>query len=558
MKFLYVFFLLTLLFIFPQYIIAQDAGPKTEKVDISKYSKVYYVSSETGSDTIGNGTMNSPWRTITHAFVEIKNATKQNLYAVEVAEGKYNEPTIHLKEYIDIYGGFNVKKWDRDIFTYETVLEGNGKHRIAFGNNNTKIDGFTFRGGVVKGQGAAIDCQGVSPVISNNFFRTNKTLGPDNWKPKYWHEQANDGGAICCSDGSSPTITNNVFYKNNTENGRGAGIAMNNKCGGEVINNVFIGNVSGLNDPARSSDGGAVAVFRWSHPLIANNIIIGNKSLASNDAGGVWVALWCSPVIKKNVFLDNQSGDDAGALFVGGQEHRYDKPLDQMPSKDKFYVTIDGNVFMGNKNPSNNSGVTRFTMESRGIFENNLCAYNNGVYFQRCEAEIVNNTMLENLLLIETKADLKGNQAYNNIIWGGMEIDAPAVFSHNDSKEILKGDNNISKDPMFKNDAFQIIPFSTAYNPFKFITTIFVSGGKYKTDELKGRIVKTGDKWGVVKSNTSNNIEVWNDLSGNTEIQILPSFQLLSDSPCLNTGMNVKEDKSDISNGSGEPNIGVN
>ncbi len=455
-------------------------------------------------------------------------------------------------------GGFKPKKWDRDIFTYETVLEGNNNHRILLGSNNSTIDGFIFRGGAVRGDGGAILCKSVSPKISNNFFRSNKTLGPQNWKPKYWHEKANDGGAVCASDGASPQILNNVFYKNETENGRGAGVAFNNNCGGTISNNIFINNTSGLDDPMRSSDGGAVAVFNWSNPAIENNIIIGNKALANNDAGGVWVALWSSAVVRKNIFLDNDSGDDAGALFVGGQEHRYDAPLDTIPPKDKFYVTVDKNIFMGNKNPSKNSGVMRFTMESRGEFTNNLCAYNNGVYFQRCEAEIANNTMMENLLLIETKFDLKGNKVYNNIMWGGMHVDAPAVFENNLSKQSVEGENNIAKTPGFKNDAVQLIPFSTSYDPFKFVTTVFVSGANYKADELKGRVVKAGDKWGVVKSNTAENIEIWNDLSGFTSLEILPSFSLAENSPCIDAGKQISSVKEDLlGNKREKPDIGA-
>ncbi|MDZ7765889.1 MAG: hypothetical protein U5K00_15985 [Melioribacteraceae bacterium] len=44
----------------------------------------------------------------------------------------------------------------------------------------------------------------------------------------------------------------------------------------------------------------------------------------SNDGGAVFIALWSSTAVKNNIFVDNECGDDAGALFVGGQEHRYD------------------------------------------------------------------------------------------------------------------------------------------------------------------------------------------------------------------------------------------
>ncbi len=543
LKFLLSLLLMILMF---QFSFAQEVGIQTEQVLKRGYNKIYYISSMTGADNGGNGSMQKPWKTIAFALSKIKDASASNKCALEIAEGKYGEPTIHTKEFVDLYGGFDTLTWNRNIIQNETVLEGQSKNRIMIASDNSKIDGFVFRNGLVRGKGAAIQCVGVSPTISNNIFRTNKTLKPKNWHPKYWHRTANDGGAIYCSDGSLPIISNNVFYKNKTENGRGAGIAMDNKCGGKIINNFFYQNVSGLDDPMRSSDGGAVSIFRWSHPLVENNIIIENKSLAHNDAGGVWVALWSSPKIEKNVFLNNECGDDAGALFIGGQEHRYAKALDPMPPKDKFYITVDRNIFMGNRNPSNNSGVTRFTMESRGIFSNNLCAYNNGVYFQRSEAEIVNNTMLENFLLIETKSDLKGNKVYNNIIWGDMNVDAPSDFANNDLKQSHNGENNFTKDPDFKNDSFQIIPYGTSYDLFKFVTTVFMSGAKYKDNEFKGRIVKAGDKWGVVKSNNNNNIEIWGDLSGSTEITMLPSFNLDKNSPCIDAGKKVDAGSHDV------------
>ena len=42
----------------------------------------------------------------------------------------------------------------------------------------------------------------------------NKTLKQKHWKPKYWHETANDGGAIYCSNEAEMNIINNVFINN--------------------------------------------------------------------------------------------------------------------------------------------------------------------------------------------------------------------------------------------------------------------------------------------------------------------------------------------------------
>ena len=86
-----------------------------------------------------------------------------------------------------------------------------------------------------------------------------------------------------------------------------------------------------------------------------------------------------------------------------------------------------------------------------------------------------------------------------------------------------------------------------------------MSGAKYKKDELKGRIIKAGDTWGVVKSNSAENIEVWNDLSGHTTLTVLPSFKLAKGSPCINAGRKVQGETEDLFGGkrSGNPDIGA-
>ena len=337
-----------------------------------------------------------------------------------------------MKEYVDLYGGFKDKTWERNIFMHRTLLDADEQGRIFKAVDNSRIDGFIIRNGKVRGKGGAIACMGTSPLISNT-------------------------------------------------------------------------------------------------------------SLASNDAGGLFIALWSSARVYKNIFVNSVCGDDAAALFVGGQEHRYDAPLDPLPPKDKFYVDIQNNMFIANRNPSNNSGVTRFTMESRGRFSNNVCAYNTGVYFQRCEAEIVNNTMLENFILIETKEGLGKNYVKNNIIWGTMDVDAPADFVANDISEKFPGKNNISKDPVFNNNLEKIVPLKVSVNNGALTTELFVSGLKYKPGELVGRVVKTGDKWSVVKSNNGSDIILWGDLTGNLEYTLLPTFQLTSDSPCIDAGVSLKD-----------------
>ena len=518
--------------------------PQTNKVDIAKYKKVVYVSVSMEGKPV-EGTKSKPLNSIKSALNNIKDASANNRYAVFVAAGEYEEGTIKMKPSVDLYGGFNNKTWERDIQKYKTVLSGKTKQtgikpwtnlsnkkiekgRILIAADECTIDGFTIMGGKIRGKGAGILCDGVSPVITNNVFLRNKTLKPIPWNPKYWHRTANDGGAIYCGNGASPIIENNYFINNQTENGRGAGIAAADNSKPVIKNNVFFKNVAGLDDPMRSSDGGAISIFNRCNADIENNIILSNNALAHNDAGGLWLALWSSAKIKNNIFVDNQAGDDAGAIFVGGQEHRYARPLDKMPPKSKFFISIEKNLIVGNRNASMNSGSMRFTMEGRGEFKNNITAQNNGIYFQRSEVNISGNTILDNFLLVETKSNLKEFKVTDNIIWADYNQQVKAIVKNNNIKNNPAGSNNYSKVPKFRNDMEILKIASSNYLLKEYITTMILLNKKLQKNELVNRIVKIDDKWSVIKSNDENTITIWGNFSGAISATVLPTYTVIN------------------------------
>ncbi len=536
---------LILFIMITQIISAQVIGPKTTEVNMASYSKIVYVA-ETGSDQSGNGTKQNPYKSIGFALSKLSGLSSNNKGAVLVAKGSYTSQTIQLKSFADLYGGFDPVSWERNILSRASIVSAEKGSRLFIGADDCRIDGFNIRNNEFRGKGAAFFCNGNSPTITNNIFFRNKTLIPENWKPKYRHLVANDGAGIYAENGASPVIKDNLFYENSTECGRGAGIALHKNCGGIISGNVFMNNVVGLNDPERSSEG-ALSVFDWSNPLIENNLFLNNDALAANDAGGLFVALWSAPKIIGNIFVNNSATDDAGALFVGGQEHRYDSPLDPIPPKEKFFVEIDRNLFVANSNSSRNSGAFRVTMESRGSFTNNICAYNTGAYFQRSEFGIYNNTLLENFILIETKEGLGKSSVANNIIWGDLNIDAPAEFYNNNSRIKLSGTDNISGDPVFVKDSFRFEPISSSFNNINQTSTLFLSNSGFRNNQLAGRVVKAGDKWSVIKTNNGNSIEVWGDLSGELEIFVLSSFQVNKNSPCIDSGKNIEIVKTDYS-----------
>jgi hypothetical protein len=495
---------------------------------MGSYARVLHVSTETGSDQAGDGSAAKPWKSIQHAVSMIEDAAADRKFAIFAAAGDYSGDTLKMKEYVDIYGGFS-SQWERDILAFRTTLDGEGERRVVIGADHARLDGFEIRDGRIRGTGAAILCQGVSPHLTNNWFVGNQTLGPQPWNPKLIHETANDGGAVYCSEGASPDIQNNLFSGNLTENGRGAAIAMDRKCGGRIANNVFFRNTTGLKDPMRSSDGGAVSIFRWSNPVVENNLFLSNRADSKNDGGGLFVALWSAPRIEDNVFVDNWASDDAGGLFVGGQEHRYDQPLDPLPPADRFFVSIKNNVFVGNRNTSRNSGAMRMTMESRGEFISNVVVNNQGIYFQRSEVAVMDNVILDDFRFIETKEGLKPGRITRNLIWGDFELSTEAPVSFCNMRDAYPGDGNISSPPTFVPDRIELFADVVKFDRKQHFSTVFTSEAGYAAGELVGRIVRAGGKWGVVKSNRATSIEVWGEISGETHLTVLPTYSLIND-----------------------------
>ena len=285
----------------------------------------------------------------------------------------------------------------------------------------------------------------------------------------------------------------------------------------------------------RSSDGGAMSIFRWSSPLIENNVVLSNTALSKNDAGGIFVALWSSAKVRNNLIVDNDAGDDAGGLFVGGQEHRYDGPLDPIPTADDFYVEVTDNKLFGNTNSSRNSGATRITMESRGLVARNIAAVNPGFYIQRSELEFVNNTILEDFLFIETKEGLKPSTFKNNIVWGSFGFDTEATVSDSLFRDGFEGEGNLTGEPTFIDDGKPLTVLAASYSRADFQTTIKLTES-LNAEEMRNRVVVSGDRWGVVSSVSGAQLRVWGDLSAVTELAVLPTYTQTSSSKGLGKG----------------------
>ena len=85
--------------------------------------------------------------------------------------------------------------------------------------------------------------------------------------------------------------------------------------------------------------------------------------------------------------------------------------------------------------------------------------------------------------------------------------------------------SNYSRIPQFLNNGALLNVASVNFSPKMSTTTITLLGQSFEENSLIGRIIVAGKKWGIVKSNKGNMIEVWGDFSGEASIRLLPSYK---------------------------------
>ncbi len=301
----------------PRKMSPHEIGPQNAAVRLSDYQGVRYVAASVGSDRNGDGSARKPWASVSHALSRLADAAPSKRYAVLVAGGTYGD-TVKMREYVDVFGGFEAKGWSRDIFAHPSTLDGQQKHRVVIGANNARLDGFVITGGKAQSPGGAILCDRTSPTITNNTITRNTTIEPADFIRDMIHQIGNDGGAIACLNGAAPMIANNVIADNTTGVGGGGAIGCRNQSAPTIVNNVMGNNTTGLNDKkrSRSSNGGAISCAISCSPKIINNVIANNRVGGNSDAGGIYCEYDSSPEIVHNYLVGNVAEDDGGAIYT--------------------------------------------------------------------------------------------------------------------------------------------------------------------------------------------------------------------------------------------------
>ncbi len=283
-------------------------GPRTEPVNLGSYDQVRYVDVQGGSDTTGDGSSGNPWASITYALTQISGPSVSNYYAILVAEGTYAETTIAMRNYIDLFGGFEATAWTRDIYEHPTILDGENARGIVVGTWNCVFDGFVLtRGYASKGGGVYVsDCE---LTITNNFFIANEAwftggglhidgqVGAEQLLVEhnlFFGNRADEGvgdrGGAISSWRDNSIFSHNVFIANR-DNWGAAGLAAEEHYNRYSVNNYYIGNAG---DGIRTSGD--------SSPIIANDVYYDNQGV------GVRVGSAVSTSITNTIFLENADG----------------------------------------------------------------------------------------------------------------------------------------------------------------------------------------------------------------------------------------------------------
>jgi hypothetical protein len=527
-------------------------GPKTEPIDQNIYHEIIYVSMSSGSDKTGKGTKQNPWQTVTFALSKLTNASDPMCCALFVAAGTYDQGTILMKEYVDLYGGFNPETWERDIETNRTILDGESARRVVVGASNARLDGFMVANGLSKSHGGGILCDDTSPLISNNYIINNAVLEPSDFNHQRIHQEGNHGGGIACMFNAVPQIRNNVFYGNRTFIGYGAGVVfygwvripgapettverniVNGGVRAKLENNVFVGNIAGVNDLSRtrSSSGGAIACAYEARPEIINNVVVNNIAKGRSDAGGIYNEYFSYPLIKGNWILGNISDDDGGGFYTMKLGH----PI------------LEKNIFAGNWTRGGGVGGIRLSKEGRATLIDNIIVHNPGGGVRSVDSymEIEDNIIMHNpgeaglaysnLYSYMQPAIVRGNIIRENEKGAFLLLNnagpAPLFEKNNvDDRSVSQGTQNFDHPPKFIDDRISGQIKEISFDPLRIQSRVKIGPSLSDDQNLTGRVLRIGERWGVIIESHDRTITVWGELQASNRqdlmFEILPTYSI--------------------------------
>lgn len=505
-------------------------GPQTERVPLEDYAEVLFVSAASGSDTKSDGSPERPWSSVSEALAQAEDASPEHQVAIIIAAGEYLGQTLTCRSFVDLYGGFSPDTWQRDIFEFETVLDGQQARRVLVGANHCRIDGFVIRNGRAFGPGGGLFCDDTSPVVTNNRFLRNHTVAPPEVHRDRIHQEGNRGGALAAWYDAAPIVRNNVFSENWTEFGDGGAVAvfgwsrLEGRPQAVVEDNVFVNNRSGTKDfyRTRSSSGGAIACSREVDALIRNNVIAHNQAMGRSDAGGVYVEFYSSPQIVDNWIVGNEGDDDGGGLYA----MRDGEPL------------VEGNFIAGNWTTGGGVGGIRLSKEGRMRLIDNIIVQNQsggGVALVDAYAVVEGNLIAENLggsglVYRQNHTHYQPSVIRGNRVFGNES--GQIMISRNAGVALILEDNvEQAAETDIDAPGLELWIRNAILDP-RLLQTELVVEASVPLGNLEGRVMRVGDWWSVIRSSSGNSLRVWGDFTAGDQdpaartITILPDYSL--------------------------------
>jgi len=241
----------------------------------------YYVNATTGSNTTGNGSQASPWKTITYALSQIVGTGN----TLNVAAGTYNRALgetfpIFMADGVSLVGA-GIDRSIIDAGTTQTAVK-----CVGIVDSTTRLDGFTITNGTSPGESGIYISAGSTLQVSYNKI----TASGGNTAYNFWQ-----GGIYVVN--SSPLITSNIISGNS-----GSGIFVSN-CSPTIKNNLITGN------EGNSYRGGGLTIEgSTSSPTISYNIIV-NNSLEG---------IRCNNSSRPQIINNTIAGNSAGGIQMGG------------------------------------------------------------------------------------------------------------------------------------------------------------------------------------------------------------------------------------------------
>ena len=521
-------------------------GPKTENMDLDKYDNIYYVSISNGSAKTGDGSKANPWNSISFALKNIIDNSENNRIALLISEGKYAEGTLQMKQFVDMFGGYDAVSWNRDIYDNKTILDGEYSCRLIIGADNARLDGFKITKGIARSAGGGVLCDDTSPEISNCFIEDNYTLEPENFNNERIHQHGNEGGGIACFYNATPVIRNNVFYKNRTSIGDGGALSFygwtrerhgtdrrieNNFMEGsgrpEVRNNVFIENYAGVNDnnESRSSNGGALSCSNEARPIIENNVFADNYTNGNSDAGAIYVEEFSYPTVNGNWIVGNIANDDGGGMYIMRMSH----------------AVITDNFIAGNRTENGGAGGIRLSKEGRATISNNIIVQNKtGGGIQAVDGYMIlkNNVIMDNRGSLSIKCSnifsyFQPSVIEDNII---RDNEGKIVINSVYEGQVIIKNNNISNGEYNKDNFNKTVKLGedeivgkivrTSFDPNTYQAIIDIEESLVD-EKVEGRIINIGDYWGVIIKMENKKLTVWGNVNWRSSDE--KKFTIISD-----------------------------